>query len=565
MSIHRPLSLASSVLLLALAMLLSPARAQDAPKTIAFQGLLTDATGQPVPDGIYAITVSLYTAEVDGVIRYGEGHTVTTENGLFALAIGTGTYIIGSFSVTEALWVEIEVDGTALSPRTQLHAVPYARTLTAGAVVRSQTPGVPALRARSDTGVGFEGRSEDGTGVWGYASSGVGVSGVSWSETGTGVSGRAGTSAGATYGVRGEASSSTGTGTAGIASSQSGRNTGVYGESTRASQGRGVAGIASSETGATVGLYGEVESPDGYAADLLGGQGLRIRTGPAVTAESALLNEDIRVSSNDAVLGLYSSDVGDWGSAVVLGEMAFFGTLVNKWAVARGTGTSGALHFTFGTDANYSSNDTQMRIDTDGSVHADGSFTGGGADFAEWFPVASSSARPRAGDVVGVTGGRVGLATAGAEQVMIVSSNPAFVGNPDAEETGALVALVGQAEVRITSSKGTNPAQVGDLLVASGQGNGLARAVSPARYDPAKDGPVAGRVLELTGDGTAVALVGVDEAAALREVVISQQTELAAQQRQLDAQQAQIDALMRRLDALDHQPSTPTRHAVPER
>ena len=261
---------------------------------------------------------------------------------------------------------------------------------------------------------------------------------------------------------------------------------------------------------------------------------------------SALENEAIVVEHEDAVIGLYSSAALTWGSALSLGEVTGTGTLANKWTMQRNTGASGALHFTFGTSDNYGANNTVMRIDTDGTVHADASFTGGGADFAEWLPLASSSHIPRAGDVVGVSAGRVGLATDGAEQVMVVSSNPAFVGNPEAEDGGVLVALVGQAEVRLAS-----PAEVGDLLVASGREDGTARAVSPARYSPATDGVVIGRVLALAEDGMAIALVGIDEAAALRDVVVRQQEQMDAQQSRLDAQQAQIDALVRRLNALD--------------
>ncbi|MEM6288879.1 MAG: hypothetical protein AAF845_17205, partial [Bacteroidota bacterium] len=145
----------------------------------------------------------------------------------------------------------------------------------------------------------------------------------------------------------------------------------------------------------------------------------------------------------------------------------------------------------------------------------------------------------------GLRGGLVGLATEAAAQVMIASSAPAFGGNPAAEADGALVALVGQAEVRITGA-----ASVGDLLVASGLDDGTARAVAPEAYRPEADGPVAGRVLALPEAGRAVALVGVDEAAALRAVVEAQAVALGEQAARLDAQQAQIDLLVRRLDTL---------------
>jgi hypothetical protein len=85
-------------------------------------------------------------------------------------------------------------------------------------------------------------------------------------------------------------------------------------------------------------------------------------------------------------------------------------------------------------------------------------------------------------------------------------------------------------------------------LVASGREDGTARAVAPARYNPATDGVVIGRVLELANGGTAIALVGVDEAAALRTVVIRQREQIDRQEATLAAVLARLAALEARLD-----------------
>ena len=475
------------------------------------------------------------TAEFGTAIRGYALASTGTARGVWGLSNadrGTGVYGRAAGTTGES----IGVDGLAFSPN----------GYGVRGVVTSSTRGIGVLGTASGiSGHGVEGRAS--------GSGGVGVYGESAGSTSSsvGVAGEAKGLTGSTRGVNGTAASTNGRGVFGQASASSGFTYGVWGESSSTS-GTAVFGFAQALTGTTYAFRTRVDSPDGYSAFLTGGRGVHVETSNINLQDSALLNEDITVESEDAVVGLYSENAGSWGSALVLGEIRSDG-LNNKWSIARGTGTSGSLHFTSGLNANYSSNNTVMRIDTDGSVHADGSFTGGGADFAEWLPLASSSEVPRAGDVVGVTAGRVGLATDGAEQVMIVSSNPAFVGNPDAADGGALVALVGQAEVRLAS-----PAQVGDLLVASGASDGTARAVLPARYNPATDGAVIGRVLALAEDGRAIALVGVGEAAALRDVVARQQDELAAQQRQLEAltadrdrQQAQIDALARRLDAQD--------------
>ncbi|GAB5536804.1 MAG: hypothetical protein Rubg2KO_30530 [Rubricoccaceae bacterium] len=555
-------------ILVALAILTATPALAQAPRLIPYQGVLEDS-GTPVTTST-SLVFTLYDAASGGTAVWTETQGLTPNaDGHFSVNLGSKTAFTSTV-FDAAVWLEVTVGGTALGPRTALGAAPFALGLSlpirateasSWYLLDLENSGWGVLRAEtSNTGssaYAIEGRTtaDFGTAIRGYAIASTGtataIRGQSNADRGRGVYGRASGTTGESIGVDGLAFSPNGYGVRGVVTSSTG-GIGVLGTASGIG-GHGVEGRAT-ETGG-IGLYGRVDSPDGYSAFLTGGRGVHVETGDINLQDSNLLNEDIAVEDEDAVVGLYSEASGAWGSALVLGEVRSDG-FDNKWSIARGTGTGGALHFTSGLNANYASNDTQMRIDTDGSVHADGSFTGGGADFAEWLPLSDASSRPEPGQLVGVTAGHVGLATDDAEQVMIVSSNPAFVGNPDAEENGALVALVGQAEVRLASPM----AQVGDLLVASGQDNGLAKAVSPARYDPATDGPVAGRVLELVSSSTAVALVGVDEAAALRAVVVRQQDELATQQRQLDAlaesrdhQQAQIDALVRRLDALDRQ------------
>jgi hypothetical protein len=60
--------------------------------------------------------------------------------------------------------------------------------------------------------------------------------------------------------------------------------------------------------------------------------------------------------------------------------------------------------------------DLEFRVDSSGDVFCDGSFQGGGADYAEWLPLADPTEELAPGDVVGVSGGRVSRRTAGAHQ-----------------------------------------------------------------------------------------------------------------------------------------------------
>ncbi|GAB5536796.1 MAG: hypothetical protein Rubg2KO_30450 [Rubricoccaceae bacterium] len=512
--------------------------------------------------GVYGLSQSSSGVGVYGSVPATSGFS-TGVSGVSASTSGRGVRGIASAAsgTTTGVWGE----SASISGRGVVGIATLGAGETDGVYGESQSPigrGVHGVnlqpnaesfgvlgRVQSPLGRGVEGRNGATTGR------AVGVYGSSASTSGNGVFGVATATSGFAAGVLGQTASSGGYGVLGQSFATTGSANGVIGF-TSSPTGSGAHGVALATSGEAYGVRARTDSPDGYSGYFEKGRGIWVREFGLRLEEAAMLNEGVTVEFEDAVVGLYSKNIGNWGSAVVLGERFGGGALTNKWSMARGTGSTGALHFTFGTSANYSVNDTQMRIDTDGSVHADGSFTGGGADFAEWLPLSAASSIPEPGQLVGVTAGHVGLATDEAEQVMIVSSNPAFIGNPDAEENGALVALVGQAEVRLASSS-AGLAQVGDLLVASGRGDGMARAVSPARYDPAVDGPVAGRVIELVNSETAVALVGVDEAAALRDVVVRQQDELATQAREIEALQAardqhraQLDALSARLDAL---------------
>ncbi|GEM_PF-2311962 len=99
--------------------------------------------------------------------------------------------------------------------------------------------------------------------------------------------------------------------------------------------------------------------------------------------------------SQNAVLGLYSPNSGNWGSAVVLGETAFLAGTTS--------GSGSHLRFTFGTDANYAANDAQMRIEPNGDVRADGAFIGGGADVAESFDVEGNHTDYEPGGVLAIS------------------------------------------------------------------------------------------------------------------------------------------------------------------
>lgn len=285
-------ALAPVALLLAAA---AAAQPLPAPLTIAYQGVLADADGTPVPDGSVAVEVALFDVPAGGTAAYVEAHTVEIEGGAFALRIGGGTPSAGTWAAVafdRAWWLEVAVEGSPLGPRTPLGPAPYARGL-AGPVEASTATPTPALTARTSAdggaallgaatastgtpaGVRGEAASDWGRGVYGEAPQfgvyGVGtraagfsygVWGESASTTGRGVIGKATAATGVTYGVVGQADSDTGRGVFGLAPAPGGTASGVWGEAVSA-QAQGVTGRSLAPTGAGVGVAGYSQSTGG--------------------------------------------------------------------------------------------------------------------------------------------------------------------------------------------------------------------------------------------------------------------------------------------------------------
>ena len=111
------------------------------PKLINYQAKLTDGDGVAL-NGDYDITFKIYDEETGGTPLWTEAHTgVTVTNGLFDVQLGSITPLDLSFADT--YWVEIEIEGTTLSPREMLSTVPYAfRALVAESAGGVQDVGV---------------------------------------------------------------------------------------------------------------------------------------------------------------------------------------------------------------------------------------------------------------------------------------------------------------------------------------------------------------------------------------------------------------------------------------
>jgi hypothetical protein len=165
---------------------------------IPIQGRLTDAAGNPVPDGDYTMTFRLYDVSSEGEPLCEDTHDpgdspVNVTNGLFtAYMSGCTADVINGQQLY--LGIEVGSDGE-MTPRQHIYPVPYAWSLRPGAVISDTTSYVGLNRYTSYMGIssmnGIYARASGALfnyGVYGISEEnwGAGVSGTSHSSNGYG-------------------------------------------------------------------------------------------------------------------------------------------------------------------------------------------------------------------------------------------------------------------------------------------------------------------------------------------------------------------------------------------
>ena len=102
----------------------------EVPNTITYQGRLTDASGDPVPDGEYNISFSLYTVSSGGSPIWGPEvpKPFWIIDGLFTWELGSveefpDGFFYDNFELYLGITVESEPE---IDPRTRLNSTPYA-------------------------------------------------------------------------------------------------------------------------------------------------------------------------------------------------------------------------------------------------------------------------------------------------------------------------------------------------------------------------------------------------------------------------------------------------------
>jgi hypothetical protein len=164
-----------------------------------------------------------------------------------------------------------------------------------------------------------------------------------------------------------------------------------------------------------------------------------------------------------------------------------------------------------------------------------------GADFAEVVPRAAGTPPVGAGRIVGVHDGCVSLQTKGAEAVLVTTDRPAVIGNAPERQAMAgceTVALLGQVPVMVAG-----PVSAGDLILASGEADGVGRALPAGALEPRHLPLIVGRAWDnavgdsprrvnaLVGPGVATAAAVAQLLAAQARTIARLSTELARLQR----------------------------------
>ena len=101
------------------------------PRTLSYQGVLSDSSGVPKSDGSYTLTFRLYLASSGGSAIWTETKTLNVKQGLFNTILADQTPFGDSVNFDRPYWLGIKVGTESeLSPRTPLTSVAYSLNAT---------------------------------------------------------------------------------------------------------------------------------------------------------------------------------------------------------------------------------------------------------------------------------------------------------------------------------------------------------------------------------------------------------------------------------------------------
>ena len=110
-----------------LTLLIFSANAQQQTKKISLQGFLKDANGKAVADGAQEIIFKLYNTATGGNAEWTDTQTINVFGGVYSTSLGSPTNPVESLNWgSSTYYVGVTVQGTELTPRTELTFAPYS-------------------------------------------------------------------------------------------------------------------------------------------------------------------------------------------------------------------------------------------------------------------------------------------------------------------------------------------------------------------------------------------------------------------------------------------------------
>jgi len=298
------------------------------PRTLSYQGVLTDTLGNPRPDGTVSFTFSLYDTSTGGIAIWTETKNLQVRRGLFFTALGDVTPFGAGVRFDRPYWLGVKPGSDPeLSPRIPLTPVGYSFSAinsdTAHFALTAPQLSLPysgsantggaafnVVNSGGGSGVGVKGTNST-TGSYGYlGGSIVGVFGYSdISNASHGVEGKSASN----IGVYGENTTSHSYGFLGAP------NDGVVGEANSGISAHGVTGRSSSN----VGVYGVNTSSGNYG--YLGGPGIGVYGLANSSGGDGVVGEANSGISAHGVTGKSSTNIGVLGLNTSSNNLGYLG------------------------------------------------------------------------------------------------------------------------------------------------------------------------------------------------------------------------------------------------
>lgn len=119
--------IAKALVFLTLILTLTNFANADVPQLLSYQGRLTNTVNEPVADGLYSITFSIYDAESNGTVVWSESlNDVQLTQGLFSVFLGQTIPITSTVFSEPNRYLEVSINDEIVTARHRFSTVSYA-------------------------------------------------------------------------------------------------------------------------------------------------------------------------------------------------------------------------------------------------------------------------------------------------------------------------------------------------------------------------------------------------------------------------------------------------------